>query len=178
MPMNQTGFDNHCSSYSCIYRRRRWVHDLSKASLLIRISDDFGLCAALWPTSSAGTHISVCFQLSQETLPVLQVVIDSVESSTVDVSQDPLSLLRNEFFFLYCFKHKKLLEVTAATKHKIMVECRGKQNVVCPGTDYGLLGGLCTSNNDLKEDILSCMSLRSLHTCSCLLIVVTAVLFP
>lgn len=54
-----------------------------------------------------GAHIRVCLQLSQETFPVFRVVIDSEVSRTVDVCQDPLSLLRDEFVFLYCKKKKK-----------------------------------------------------------------------
>lgn len=56
----------------------------------------------LWITVWLSAHLWVGFQLSQEGFPVLQVVIDSVVSSTVHVCQDPLSILGNEFAFLHC----------------------------------------------------------------------------
>lgn len=53
-----------------------------------------------------GTHRLVCLQLIQEALPVLEVVIDPVVSSAVDVCQEPLSVLRNKDAWLP-FKAKK-----------------------------------------------------------------------
>lgn len=47
------------------------------------------------------THISVCFQLSQEAFPVLWVIIDPIVSSTVHIGQDPLSILGDKFVLLH-----------------------------------------------------------------------------
>lgn len=47
------------------------------------------------------THVSVCFQLSQEAFPVLWVIIDPIVSGTVHVGQDPLAILGHQFVLLH-----------------------------------------------------------------------------
>lgn len=47
-------------------------------------------------------HLLVGLQVVQKAVPVFGVVIDSVVSDAVDIGQNPLSILGNQFLFSFC----------------------------------------------------------------------------
>lgn len=53
-------------------------------------------------------HLLVGLQVVQKAVPVFGVVIDSVVSDAVDIGQNPLSILGNQFLFSFCNMKSRL----------------------------------------------------------------------